>query len=142
MPTSSPTAEIVVVGGGIAALELLLALREAAGDRVHITLGASQPDFVLQPALVAAVPSRRGARRRPLRAIADDLGVTLVQAAVASVDPVRRRVVLRRGDPLPYDSLVLAHGAQTVPAFEGVIALGGTVEAQELRTLREEIAGG
>jgi sulfide:quinone oxidoreductase len=142
MPTSAPTAEIVVVGSGIAALELLLALRHIAGDRVHITLVAAQPDFVLQPALVAAVPSRHGAHRRPLRAIADDLGVTLVEAAVASVDPVGRRVVLRRGDPLPYDSLVLAHGAQTVPAFEGVIALGGTVESQELRTLREEIAGG
>jgi sulfide:quinone oxidoreductase len=144
MPSTTPiaTPEIVVVGGGIAALELLLALRDMAGDRVHMTLVAAQPDFVLRPMLVAEALGRRGAKRRPLTEITDDLGVTLVRAAVASVDTAGRRVILRSGDALPYDSLVLAHGAHTIAAFEGVIAIGGTVEAQELRTLREEIASG
>ena len=135
MTSSAPTAEIVVVGGGIAALEVVLALRELAGNRVHMTLVAAQPDFVLRPMLVAEALGRRGAQRRPLSEIAADLGVRLVQAAVASVDAEGHRVLLRSGDALPYDSLVLAHGARTVPAFDGVIALGGTVEAQELRTV-------
>jgi sulfide:quinone oxidoreductase len=142
MNANAPAAEIVVVGGGIAALEAVLALRALAGDRVRMTLVADAPDFVLPPALAAAVPSRRGARRRPWAAIAEDLGVRLVQATVASVDPEARLVTLRRGDPLPYDSLVLAHGARSVPAFEGVISLGGSVEGQDLRTLRDEIANG
>ena len=92
--------------------------------------------------LVSEVLGRRAAERRPLSEIAGELGIRLVPAAVASVDPERRRVVLRGGDTLSYDSLVLAHGARTLPAFDGVIELGGTVQAQEIRTLREQIAAG
>jgi sulfide:quinone oxidoreductase len=143
MKPSAPTAEIVVVGGGIAALEAVLALRELAGNRVHMTLVADQPDFVLRPTLAAEALGRRGAQRHPLGVIAADLGIDLVPAAVASVDAEGHRVILRRGEPLPYDSLILAHGARTVAAFDDpVVALGGTVEAQELRTLRDAIANG
>ena len=138
----SAAPEIVIVGGGIAALELVLALRQLAGDRLHMTLVAAQPDFVLRPMLVAEVLGRRAAERRPLSEIADDLGVRLVQAAVTSVDPQRRRVILRSGDTLPYDSLVLAHGTRTIPAYDGVIELGGTVQTQELRSLHDDIAAG
>ena len=135
--TANPPAvapEVVIVGAGIAALELVLALRELAGDRLRVTLVASKPDFVLRPMLVAEMLGRRAAERHALSEIAGDLGVRLVQAAVASVDPEQRRVNLRRGDPLPYDSLVMAHGARTVPAFDGAIEIGGTVQAQEIRT--------
>ena len=137
MNAYATTPEIVIVGGGIAALELVLALRQLAGDRLHMTLVVAQPDFVLRPMLVSEVLGRRAADRRPLSEIADDLGVRLVQAAVASVDPERRRVILRSGDMLPYDSLVLAHGARTIPAFDGVIEIGGTVQTQEIRSLRD-----
>ena len=138
----SAAPEIVIVGGGIAALELVLALRQLAVDRLHMTLVAAQPDFVLRPMLVAEVLGRRAAERRQLSEIADDLGVRLVQAAVTSVDPQRRRVILRSGDTLPYDSLVLAHGTRTIPAYDGVIELGGTVQTQELRSLHDDIAAG
>jgi sulfide:quinone oxidoreductase len=134
--------EVVIVGGGIAALELVLALRQLAGDHLRMTLVAAQPDFVLRPMLVAEALGRRAPERRPLSKIADDLGVRLVQAAVTSVDTERRRVVLRSGDTLPYDSLVLAHGTRTIPAYDGVIELGGTVQSQEIRSLRDEIGAG
>ena len=120
----------------------MLALRQLAGDRLRMTLVAAQPDFVLRPMLVAEVLGRRAAERRPLSEIADDLGVRLVQAAVTSVDPERRRVILRSGDTLPYDSLVMAHGTRTIPAYDGVIELGGTVQTQEIRSLRDEIGAG
>jgi sulfide:quinone oxidoreductase len=92
--------------------------------------------------LVAEMLGRRSAERHALSEIAGDLGVRLVQAAVASVDTEQRQVKLRRGDPLPYDSLVMAHGARTVAAFEGAIEIAGTVQAQEIRNLREAIGAG
>jgi NADH dehydrogenase FAD-containing subunit len=39
-------AEVLRVGGGVAALETLMALRDLAGDRVRVTLVAREPDFV------------------------------------------------------------------------------------------------
>src|SRR4051794_10866201 len=140
--THAAAPEVVIIGGGLAALELVLALRQLTGDRLRLTLVAAEPDFVLRPALTAEVPSRRPAERRPLSEIADDLGVRLVPAAVASVDPEARRVILRSGDALPYDSLVLAHGSRTIAAYDGVVELGGTVQAQGIRTLRDAIGAG
>ena len=43
---------VVIVGGGVAGLEALLALDDLGGDRVSLTLVAPQPDFVYRPLLV------------------------------------------------------------------------------------------
>ena len=139
-PTAAP--EILVVGGGIAALEFVLALRDLAGDRVHVTIVAPEPDFVLRPMLVAEPLGRGAAHRRPLSRIASDLGCRLVPAAVASVDPARRRVVLHSGDTLPYDTLVLAPGARMIPAFDGVISLGDAGGTEALAEMRDEMRRG
>ena len=86
-PTAAP--EILVVGGGIAGLEFLLALRDLAGDRVQMTLVAPEPDFVLRPMLIAEPFGLGVADRRPLSRIASDVGCELVPASVASVDPAQ-----------------------------------------------------
>ena len=48
-------AKVLMVGGGVAALETLMALRDLAGDRVGVTLVAPEPDFVYERE-AAAVP--------------------------------------------------------------------------------------
>src|SRR4051812_48101936 len=109
--TAAP--EIVVVGAGVAALEMVLTLRELAGDSLRVTLVAPETDFVLRPMLVAEPLGAGEGQRLPLSQIAADFGCRLVAASVVSVDPARRRVVLRSGDTLPYDTLVLAPGVRT-----------------------------
>src|SRR4051812_26095191 len=92
-----PQPEIVVAGGGIAALEFVLALRDLAGERVRITLVAPERELLLRPMLVGEPLGAVAAQRHSLAAIAADLTVGLVPASVAAVDPQRRRVVLRGG---------------------------------------------
>ena len=48
MTQNEPT-NVVVAGGGVAAIEAILALHDAAGDRVSITLVAPQEDFLYRP---------------------------------------------------------------------------------------------
>jgi NADH dehydrogenase FAD-containing subunit len=48
-------AKVVIVGGGVAALEALMALRDPAGDRVGVTLVAPEPDFVSIGAAAAII---------------------------------------------------------------------------------------
>ena len=43
------SAEVVIIGGGVAGLEALLALRKLAGDRVALTLVAKDDQFVDRP---------------------------------------------------------------------------------------------
>jgi len=45
--------DVLIVGGGVAALEALLALRDMAGDRVRLTFAAPDPDFSYRPLAVA-----------------------------------------------------------------------------------------
>jgi sulfide:quinone oxidoreductase len=65
-----------------------------------------------------------------------------VRATVTSVDPARRRVVVRSGDVVPYDTLVLALGARTLPAFDDAVHLGDAEGARGLAELSETIGLG
>ena len=140
--TKNSVPEVVVVGGGIAALELTLALRELAGERVHVTVVAPESEFLLRPMLVAEPLGATVPYRRLLREIADDVGFTFRQAGVSEVDPSERRVLLRGGGTVGYDSLVLAPGATRLPAFEDAIHIGDEAGTRGLETLRAEIAAG
>jgi sulfide:quinone oxidoreductase len=133
---------VVVAGGGVGALEFVLALRAHVDDRIDITLVAPEPDFVLRPLLVAEPLGAATSVRIPLAELAADIGFRLVRATVASVEPERHRVILRSGDRLPYSVLVLALGARTLPAFDDALHLGDADGALGLAKLHDEIGRG
>jgi sulfide:quinone oxidoreductase len=109
---------VIVAGGGVAALELCLALRAFAGERVHITLIAPEPYFVHRPVderdPLAVRRLTRVSVARVVRGAADDLR----RDRLAAVDPAPRLVHTAVGHELAYDALVVAVGAvpQAVPA--------------------------
>ena len=139
---SSGAAEVVIVGGGVAALEALMALRAYAGDRVRITLVAPDPDFVYRSMTVAEPFGLGRARRYPLEQVASDFDARLVRASVIAVGAGERRVALRSGDRLSYDTLVLAPGARTLPAFDDAIAFGQPDSVTAMRELLAEVEQG
>jgi sulfide:quinone oxidoreductase len=134
--------EAVVAGGGVAALEFVLALRALAGDRLSVTVVAPEPDFVLRPLLVAEPLGAAAPVRLPLAALAADIGFRLITATLDSVDSERHRVILRSGDALAYDTLVLGLGARTLPAFDDALHLGDAEGALGLTALHDEIRRG
>ena len=142
MAEPSSRGEVVIVGGGVAALETLMALRDLAPDAVSVTLVAAEPDFVYRPMSVAEPFGLGEARRYPLRRVVDDFGAALVQAGVAAVDAPARRIMLRSGDTIAYDTLVLAPGARMLPAFDDVLTFGGPGSAAAMRTLLDELEQG
>ena len=135
-------AEVLVVGGGVAALETLMALHDLAGDRVRVTLVAPDPDFVYRPMAVAEPFGFGEPRRYPLSRIVDDFGARLVQAGVTALDAAARRVVLRSGDTMPYDTLVLAPGARMLPAFDDALTFSGPGSGPAMRALLDELERG
>jgi sulfide:quinone oxidoreductase len=136
------TPDVVVAGGGIAALEFVLALRQLAGDRAGITLIAPEADLVLRPLSIAEPLGAAEGQRRTLPEIAEDAGFRFVRAGVTAVDPQRGCVVLRAGGTVRYDSLVLAPGARRLPAFDDVIHLGDEDGTRALAALRADIGAG
>lgn len=108
---------VVIAGGGIAALEALVALRSQAPAACHITLAAPTAVFAYRP-LGVDEPFGRGAGRRfSLPTLARELRAAYVRDALGRVDRATRTVVLRSGAELDYDTLILATGARPYPAF-------------------------
>jgi len=139
---SSAAAEVVIAGGGVAALEALLALRDLAENRVRVTLVTPDADFVDRPMTVAQPFGFGAARRHPLERIASDLEATLVRASVREVRAAERRVVLRGGNTLSYDKLVIATGARMLPAFDDAITFGENGSGEAMRELVDGVERG
>jgi len=116
--TDAAPAEVLVVGGGIAGLETLLALHDLAEDRVALTLLSPQPEFVYRPLLVDEPFSGQPAERHELDGIARELGATLIRSGLSSVDPSRHRAITTDGAEIAYDACVICTGAKSRPAFE------------------------
>lgn len=108
---SAPFA-VVIAGGGVAALEAALALRDLAGERVDVTMLAPEPEFVYRPMTVREPFSYGSAQRYSLGDIAGDIGVTLRQQSFAWVDAAARIAHADSDEEVPYDALVLALGAR------------------------------
>jgi sulfide:quinone oxidoreductase len=115
-PHISPL-RVVIVGGGIAALETVLALHDLADARLKVTLIAPEPDFVMRPLTVAAPFNRGHVERLELQDVMAEHSGRFVRGAVASVDADARTITLSSGADIPYDALVLALGARAAPAF-------------------------
>ena len=134
--------QVLIAGGGVAALEAMMALRELAGDAVDITLLAPEPDFRYRPMVVAEPFMIDHAERLPLAPIAADFDAELVTGALASVDHTARRATTSGGEQLGYDALVIACGTRTRPAFEGAITVEDRNLGKTLRGLVQDIEDG
>ena len=134
--------EVVIAGGGVAALETALALHELAGDRVKLTLLAPTADFVYRPVAVLEPFARMPPRELPLANVAAELNATLERGTLAAVD-CERQVLHTDGErELRYDALMVAVGARTGDALSGALAMDVSRMDESLHELIEEIDGG
>jgi sulfide:quinone oxidoreductase len=79
--------KVLIAGGGVAALEAVLALRALAGDRVTIELLAPGSDFIHRPSSVLAPFSGEDPPRVPF----DLTGVVHHRGALEAVDATRHQ---------------------------------------------------
>ena len=133
---------VLIVGGGVAALEAALALGDLAGDRVSTTLLAPEPEFVYRPMRVREPFAYSGARHYPLEDIARDIGAELKQDAFKWLDPAGRVVHTDAGEQLAYDALILALGARTVPRFSHALTLDDRRLDEQLHGLIQDVEAG
>jgi len=117
--------DVLIAGGGVAALEATLALRALAEERVAITPAAPESDFTYRP-LAVAEPFRVGeVARFPLRPLVEAAGAELRQGRVTSVDPDRNVAGRTRARSLSYDLLLLTLGARPREALPGALTFKG-----------------
>ena len=133
---------VLVAGGGVGGLELILALRDLAGDRVDITLLEPQRDFVYRPLSVREPFAGREAERHSLDRIASDMNVELRHDLLDHVDPSARLAVTGGGQQVEYDALVVTLGAARVPAWPRVLTFRDETDAEAVHGLVQDVEAG
>ena len=134
---------VVVAGGGVAALETLLALRALGGHLVDVTLLTPTAEFVYRPVTVAEAFDRGEARVYDLAEIvADEGGGELVNDTLADVEARSRIAVTGGGRRIPFDVLVVATGAVPRPPFPGALTFRGRDDVPVLRGLLHDLITG
>jgi sulfide:quinone oxidoreductase len=133
---------VIVAGGGVAALETLLALRATAAERVELTLLAPTPVFTYRPLAVVEPFARGGVPTLPLAEVAAEHDARLVAGALASVDPDAQVATTRGGERLAYDELVIAVGARAEPIVPGAIPFGGPQDTAAVASVVDGVRNG
>jgi sulfide:quinone oxidoreductase len=125
MTARSQRLRIVVAGGGVAGVELALALHHLAAELVHVTIVSPDPSFQCTALRTAQPFSADHMRRYALRDLADELGAELVIDSVSAVEADRHAALLSGGDLVHYDCLVLATGGRHRQAFSRALTFTG-----------------
>jgi len=133
---------VLIAGGGVAALETMLALRHHAGERVEVRMVAPLRDFVHRPLAVAEPFGPVPVHRFDLDALATGAGAALISSKVVEVAPDEHRVVTDEGAVLAYDHLVVACGARPSRAFDGALTFWGIADGAEMTRLLADVSEG
>ena len=141
MSDSDPL-NVLIVGGGTAALEAAFRLRHVAEDRVDASILAPDDRFatramaVLSPFAVGRAPDESLAR------LASEAGARLRRGRMASVDPAIRQVLTTAGETIGYDALLIAVGAQQRVPFGHALAFGGPGTEERMHGLVQDLEDG
>jgi sulfide:quinone oxidoreductase len=141
-PDSGPPFEVLIAGGGVAALEAAFALHELGGDLVHVTMLAPASEFTYRPNAVKEPFSLGAARRFPLAPLAQAAGVELVSGCLERVDVPGRRAYTTAGIELAYDALLLGMGASVRRRYEHVTTVDDAHIDEHLHGLVQDIEAG
>ena len=116
---------VLVIGGGVAGLEGMLALRALAGERVSICVIAPEEDFVYRPLAVAEPFHVAEMRTIALRSLVSSAGAELISARVTAVDAQQHVVRTQAGSEIPYDFLLVTGGTTPHEAVPGSLTFRG-----------------
>ncbi len=141
--TARKRKHVVIAGGGVAALETMLALRSLAGHVLELTLLTSERDFLYRPATVAEAFGRGEARSYSIPELVGDTGGgRVVWGTLAEVLADEHVAVTGAGELLTFDSLVVATGAEPRSPLPGALTFGGHADVPALAQLLDDLTSG
>jgi sulfide:quinone oxidoreductase len=144
MTTQDSTSKlrVLIAGGGVAALEALLALRALAPEQTEITLLAPNSEFVYRPMTVREPFAYPQANRYALAPIVAEAGAELIAEELAWVDPQKRIAHTASDAEIHYDELVLALGARARPRYEHAITVDDRKLDETMHGLIQDVEEG
>ena len=134
---------VVIAGGGVAALETLLALHSLAGHVVDLTLLTPDQRFLYRPVTVAEAFDRGEARSWSIaELVADKCGGGIVSGSLSEVSTDQHVAVSDAGERIGFDVLVVATGAVMTEPLSGALTFRGRADVAPLRSVLDELVSG
>ena len=134
--------QVLVAGGGVAALEATLALRALTEGQVHVELLAPEPQFWYRPLAVAEPFGLGDVRHFDLGDVSQQMGATFTLGELVSVDAARHLAYTSPGGPVPYSTLLVATGARPTAGVRDAITFRGPADTHLVTELLGEIESG
>src|SRR4051794_25177186 len=122
---------VLIVGGGVGALEAALALRDMAGEKVRVEICAGRGDFVYRPFAVGEPYGASRVLRYDLEQLAELCGAEFRLENVGWVDTALRCAHSHDGNEIPYDHLIVACGARLLWSVPGATTFWGVADEGE-----------
>ncbi len=126
----------------MAGLEVALALRALAADRVDVEMVSPELHFFYRPLAVSEPFGGARVRRWELDDLARSAGVAFTPGALERLDIEAHTAHLAQGPPIEYGAVVLAYGAQPEVAVPGALTFRGPADIDALRRLVDELERG
>ena len=133
---------VLIAGGGVAALEAALALRQLAEDRVRVELLAPEPHFWYRPLAVAAPFEQGDVLHFELDGLVREIGAAYTPGGLVGIDAWRHVAHTSRNTQLEYDLLLIACGALSLPAIPGALTFRGPADIELIGSLLGDLANG
>jgi len=129
---------VVIAGGGVGALEGLLALQALASEPPRISILCAGRHLTYRALSVTEPFGGDPGPRYEWPEIAHDRGVRWIPDVLVGVRPDTQEIDTRDGSPIRYDALLLALGAQPQRALPGALTFAGP---RDVLALMEAIDG-
>ena len=139
---SSAGRQVLIAGGGVAALEAALALRALAEERVQVQLLAPEPQYLYRPLAVAEPFGLGEVRQFELSTLAREIGASFSLGELVSVDTSRHLAYTSPGGVVPYTTLLLACGTRPTSAVHGALTFRGPADTSTIEALLAELEAG
>jgi sulfide:quinone oxidoreductase len=133
---------VLIVGGGVAAIEAALAMRDLCGDRVGVEIFSPGHDFTYRPYAVGEPYGTAHVARYDLEDLAARCGADFHLASISFVDYGRREVATHDGENYGYDYLILAPGVNHLWPVPGAITFWGIADELGVRDVLKSVHGG
>jgi sulfide:quinone oxidoreductase len=132
-------AKVTIVGGGVAALEAMIALRGLAEERVAIELVTPTPEWSYRPLAIAEPFGLGEAVRYDLVRIARDHDAAMHLSGVQAVRPDAHHLLTWDGRRIEYELLLVAIGARPTTALPRSVTVKGPGYTGRFRTVLREL---
>lgn len=109
--------QVLIAGGGVAALEAAFAVHALAGDRVSTRVLTASDAYVDRPRTIGEPFNHAYAEHYPMASLVAGAGAELVHGMLVEVDTERSSALSSDGRAYSYDALVVATGATMQPRF-------------------------